>query len=100
MLQALPLVEDLEENTAVFTCVTQLYQATGLTQVLQNLGPVLRAVGHVLGTTQITEAVESSLRVMVLDLAQRHPAEFHAALSTLPAHSACRLHADAAAALS
>ncbi|XP_078739498.1 importin-4-like isoform X2 [Lampetra fluviatilis] len=90
LLQALPLVEDLEENSAVFSCVTQLYQGS-LPQVMQNLGPVLRAVGHVLGTTQITEAVEASLRVMLLDLSQRHPAEFHAALSTLPADVAAAL---------
>ncbi|XP_066578957.1 importin-4 [Amia ocellicauda] len=95
VLSFLPLKEDLEENSTVYSCLTFLYSQTPAL-VVEHLKAVLSGVSQVLGTKDIKPDIQNTLLLFLRDVTQRYPQEVQAAVLALPAERAATLTAAAA----
>ncbi|CAH2294413.1 importin-4 [Pelobates cultripes] len=92
MLRSMPLKEDFEENTTVFKCIAFLYE-NFTSQVITQLAEIARIFGHCLGTKEIQPDTENCLILLLRDIAQKFPQDFHNALKSVPAEAASKLSA-------
>ncbi|KAJ6653043.1 hypothetical protein lerEdw1_010129 [Lerista edwardsae] len=83
LLRALPLKEDFEEYKTVFRCISFILEQDPQ-QVLQQVGEVVRASSAVLGSKHLPADGQNTLVLLLRTLSSRCPAEFQAAVLSLP----------------
>ncbi|XP_064467073.1 importin-4-like [Ornithodoros turicata] len=81
-LQQLPLEEDTAENTAVFRCLSYVYEV-GHEQFLTNLHQILRIVLGVINTDSVTEDTRAVLVHLIKSMGAQIPLEVQAVLQSL-----------------
>lgn len=92
LVACLPLKEDLDENKTVFRCLAMLY--THSPALIVNLmKPIVAASGHVLCSKSTDKETQNTLAVLMKEMAQHHPADFQAAVISLPAEQKAELSA-------
>ncbi|XP_063971757.1 importin-4-like isoform X1 [Lytechinus pictus] len=83
LLKYLPLREDMEENSTVYSCLGKLYEASQVTLV-QSLPQLLNIYAQALTTQEVSDEVRLTM-VHTLQLAKsKQPDEFSSSVSTLP----------------
>ncbi|KAG7266186.1 hypothetical protein CRUP_016962 [Coryphaenoides rupestris] len=88
----LPLEEDLEENKTVYGCLSMLYtHSPGL--IVSQMKQIVAASTKVLGTKDVDEETRNHLGLLLSNFAQQHPANFQAAVTSLPAEQQAALSA-------
>lgn len=83
LLRALPLREDFEENSTVYSCVAFLYN-TDQTLIIQHLRQLLHIFSQVLGTEQLKQDTQNTLVLMIKNIAQKYPQDLEKALKSSP----------------
>ncbi|KAG7488719.1 hypothetical protein MATL_G00036610 [Megalops atlanticus] len=83
LLSCLPLKEDIEENKTVFNCLGFLYNNKP-SLVVSHMKDVVSASSHVLADKNIDADTQSTLLLLLRDLAQHHTREFEGAILSLP----------------
>ncbi|XP_030625358.1 importin-4 [Chanos chanos] len=92
LLGRLPLVEDMEENKTVFSCLAYLY-TNNPALIVSHLKPIMSVATHVLGTKNLDDETQNTLLMLLKDVAQRHSQEFQSAVTSLPAEQKTKVTA-------
>ncbi|KAM9839184.1 importin-4 [Aulostomus maculatus] len=92
LIACLPLKEDLEENKTVFSCLAMLYTHSP-DLVVKLMKPIVTTSALVLGKKDIDEEAQTILVALMKEFAQRHTADFHAAVTSLPGEQQAKLSA-------
>ncbi|KAI3355136.1 hypothetical protein L3Q82_018012 [Scortum barcoo] len=92
LVSHLPLKEDMEENKTVFTCLAMLYTHSPAL-VVKLMKPIVAASTHVLGNAKVDKETQSTVAVLLKEFAQRHSADFQAAVTSLPGEQRATLSA-------
>lgn len=82
-LQFLPLTTDLEENYTIYKCINELFVAQ-CEDVFQNLPQILKLIGTVLPTSQITNETSLQLQYLVKCVHREYPDDFNSVLQNMP----------------
>ncbi|KAK7114904.1 importin-4-like [Littorina saxatilis] len=90
VIQCLPLKEDFEENTTVFTCLLQLYQDNN-PQVMSNLEKLLQVVATILGTPQAKPDTQKLLVQFVQNVKDKYPEKYGSIKGGMPGEMASKL---------
>lgn len=88
----LPLKEDQEENNTVFSCLAMLYTHSPAL-VVKLMKPIVAASSHVVGNKDVDKESQHVSAELLKKFAQNHSAEFHAAVTSLPADRRATLSA-------
>ncbi|XP_074549927.1 importin-4 [Halichoeres trimaculatus] len=88
----LPLKEDMEENKTVFSCLAMLYTHSPAL-VVKVMKPIVAASTHVLSNNKVDDETKSTLAMLIKEFAQQHPADFQAAVTSLPGEQQALLSA-------
>uniref|UniRef100_A0A1A7XB36 Importin 4 n=1 Tax=Iconisemion striatum TaxID=60296 RepID=A0A1A7XB36_9TELE len=92
LVKHLPLKEDQEENKTVFTCLALLYRHSPAL-LLKLMKPIIAAASHAASHKEVDEETRSTLGALMREFAQKHAADFQAAVSCLPAEQQAKLSA-------
>lgn len=92
LVSHLPLKEDMEENKTVFTCLVMLYTHSPAL-VVKLMKPIVAASTHVLGNTKVDKETQNTVAELLKEFTQRHPADFQAAVTSLPGEQQATLSA-------
>ncbi|XP_047424187.1 importin-4 [Mugil cephalus] len=96
LVARLPLKEDMEENKTVFSCLAMLYTHSPAL-VVKLMKPIVAASSHVVGHKDVDNETQKILGAMIKEFAQKHSAEFQAAVKPLPAEQQAKLSTAIAA---
>ncbi|XP_071092179.1 importin-4-like [Haliotis cracherodii] len=75
IMQCLPLKEDMEEWTTIFTCLLQLY-SQGNEHVIKLLPQILKLIASILGSDTVKQDIQQLLVQFVQTVASAYPAVF------------------------
>ncbi|XP_033841607.1 importin-4 [Periophthalmus magnuspinnatus] len=92
LMARLPLKEDLEENKTVYSCLTMIYSRTPAV-IVQQMKPIVATSTHVLGHKDVDQETQSTVALLLRQLAQQHSADFHTAVTSLPGDQQAKLSA-------
>ncbi|KAJ7313159.1 hypothetical protein JRQ81_004432 [Phrynocephalus forsythii] len=83
LLHALPLRDDFEEYQTIFRCINFIH-GHDPQQVLQQVGEIVRAGSAILGSKELPAEGRNTLVSLLRNLSASCPAEFQAAILSLP----------------
>ncbi|XP_032225458.1 importin-4 [Nematostella vectensis] len=83
LVQCLPLKEDFEENSTVYSCVIELFSDQH-PQVMCNLAQLLGVFARVLPSPDLQQEVRVGLVTMIKTVNQQFPKDFEGVLQSLP----------------
>ncbi|KAJ0023043.1 hypothetical protein NQD34_015177 [Periophthalmus magnuspinnatus] len=92
LMARLPLKEDLEENKTVYSCLAMIYSRTPAV-IVQQMKPIVATSTHVLGHKDVDQETQSTVALLLRQLAQQHSADFHTAVTSLPGDQQAKLSA-------
>lgn len=90
VIQQLPLKEDFEENTTVFTCLLKLYQEDNQ-QVVDSLPVLLEVVASILGTPQAKPDIQKLLVQFVQSVKERYVEKYQTIKAQMQPEMAAKL---------
>ncbi|KAL8619425.1 hypothetical protein ACOMHN_011776 [Nucella lapillus] len=90
VIQCLPLKEDFEENTTVFTCLLKLYQENNA-QVISHLPTILQVATSILGTSQAKPDTQKLLVQFVQNVKEKYEDTYNSVKASLPSDLAGKL---------
>ncbi|XP_027129829.1 importin-4 isoform X1 [Larimichthys crocea] len=92
LVARLPLKEDMEENKTVFNCLAMLY-TNSPALVVKLMKPIVAASSHVIGNKNVDKETQNTSALLMKEFAQRHSADFQAAVTSLPREEQAKLSA-------
>ncbi|CAL1596751.1 unnamed protein product [Knipowitschia caucasica] len=90
LVAGLPLKEDLNENKTVYNCLALLYSKNPA-MIVQHMKPIVASSSLVLGHKDTDEETRSAVVLLLRQLLQQHSADFHTAVTALPAENQAKL---------
>ncbi|XP_068604017.1 importin-4 [Brachionichthys hirsutus] len=86
----LPLKKDMEENKTVFNCLAMLH-TNSPALIVKLMKPIVAASTCVLGNKDVDQETQNALSMLMTRFAQQQPADFQAAVASLPAEQQAAL---------
>ncbi|XP_076449742.1 importin-4-like [Babylonia areolata] len=90
VIQCLPLKEDFEENTTVFTCLLKLYEDDNA-QVISQLPTILQVATSILGTPQAKPDTQKLLVQFVQNVKEKYADTYNTVKASMPSDLASKL---------
>ncbi|KAK7498967.1 hypothetical protein BaRGS_00009776 [Batillaria attramentaria] len=90
VIKCLPLKEDFEENTTVFTCLLKLYSDSN-PQVIPHIPELLQVVAQILGTSQAKPDTQKLLVQFVQNVKAKYGDNYEKVKAEMPAEMAGKL---------